>query len=383
MTLASSPRRRSRKREPGAGAENDGDCGSAALDPSGLLAWYDRHRRRLPWRALPGEAADPYRVWLSEVMLQQTTVTAVAPYYAKFLVRFPTVGALAAAEIEDVFKLWAGLGYYARARNLHACAKVVVARHGGAFPATEAELADLPGIGPYTAAAVAAIAFDCPASPVDGNIERVVARLYAIEDELPAAKPAIRTLAERLRPSQRPGDFAQAMMDLGATICTPKSPACVLCPFMDGCAARRRGDPETFPRKAKKREGKLRRGAAFVALRADGHLLVRTRPARGLLGGMTEVPTTEFLADFDESAVLDAAPGFGTGGGAGRTSWRRLPGAVTHVFTHFPLELLVFRAEVPAAAGAPDGMRWIAASEVRGAAFPSLMRKVLAHARVE
>jgi A/G-specific adenine glycosylase len=381
MSLASSPRRRSRKREPGAGLENDGDCGRS--DPSRLLAWYDRHRRRLPWRALPGEAADPYRVWLSEVMLQQTTVTAVAPYYAKFLARFPSVEALAAAEIDEVFKLWAGLGYYARARHLHACAKAVVERHGGAFPVTEAELAGLPGIGPYTAAAVAAIAFDGPASPVDGNVERVITRLYAVEDELPGAKPAIRALAERLRPPRRPGDFAQAMMDLGATICTPKSPACALCPFLDGCAARRRGDPETFPRKAKKREGKLRRGAAFVALRADGHLLVRTRPARGLLGGMTEVPTTEFVADFDEGAALDAAPRLGAGRGARAARWRRLPGVVTHMFTHFPLELVVFRAEVPAAAAAPDGMRWIAASEVRGAAFPSLMRKVLAHARVE
>jgi A/G-specific adenine glycosylase len=382
MSLASPSSRRSRKRERDAEPENDGDCGRP--DPSRLLAWYDRHRRRLPWRALPGEAADPYRVWLSEVMLQQTTVTAVAPYYAKFLARFPNVEALAAAEIDEVFKLWAGLGYYARARHLHACAEAVVACHGGVFPATEAELAALPGIGPYTAAAVAAIAFDCPASPVDGNIERVIARLYAVADELPGAKPAIRALAERLRPPQRPGDFAQAMMDLGATICTPKSPACGLCPFMDGCAARRRGDPETFPRKAKKREGKLRRGAAFVALRADGHLLVRTRPARGLLGGMTEVPTTNFLADFDETAALDAAPEIACAGGAAcRTRWRRLPGAVTHVFTHFPLELVVFRAEVPGAAAAPDGMRWIAAPEVRGAAFPSLMRKVLAHARVE
>jgi A/G-specific adenine glycosylase len=383
MSLASSRSRRSRKRGPGARPQNDGDCARTTPDALRLLAWYDRHRRRLPWRTLPGEAADPYRVWLSEVMLQQTTVTAVAPYYAKFLARFPSVEALAAAEIDEVFKLWAGLGYYARARNLHACAQAVVAGRGGAFPATEAELAALPGIGPYTAAAVAAIAFDCAASPVDGNIERVIARLYAIEDELPGAKPAIRARAERLRPPQRPGDFAQAMMDLGATICTPKSPACALCPFMDGCAARRRGDPEMFPRKAKKREGKLRRGAAFVALRADGHLLVRTRPARGLLGGMTELPTTEFLADFDEGAALDAAPAFGARRGARATRWRRLPGAVTHVFTHFPLELLVFRAEVRAAAAAPEGMRWIAASEVRGAAFPSLMRKVLAHARVE
>jgi A/G-specific adenine glycosylase len=349
-----------------------------------LLAWYDRHRRRLPWRALPGEAADPYRVWLSEIMLQQTTVTAVAPYYAKFLARFPSVGALAAADIEDVFKLWAGLGYYARARHLHACAQAVVARHGGAFPAAQADLAELPGIGPYTAAAVAAIAFGLPASPVDGNVERVIARLHAIEDELPGAKPAIRALAEKLRPPERPGDFAQAMMDLGATICTPKNPACALCPFTDACAARRSGDAETFPRKVKKREGQLRRGAAFVALRGDGHLLVRTRPAKGLLGGMTEVPTTAFLADFDETGARGEAPEFRTARGRGESArWRRLPGVVTHVFTHFPLELVVYRARVSETAAAPDGTRWIAAEDIAGAALPSLMRKVLAHARVE
>jgi A/G-specific adenine glycosylase len=381
MTLTGRTGRK--KDKPAAPRKNDGDTPRAAApDPGSLLAWYDRHRRRLPWRALPGEAADPYRVWLSEIMLQQTTVTAVAPYYARFLARFGSVGALAAADIEDVYKLWAGLGYYARARHLHACAQAVVARHGGAFPAAEADLLALPGIGPYTAAAVAAIAFGRPASPVDGNVERVVARLYAVEDELPNAKPAIRALAQRLRPPQRPGDFAQAMMDLGATICTPKHPACALCPFMGACAARRRGDPETFPRKAKKREGRLRRGAAFVALRADGHLLVRTRPAKGLLGGMTEVPTTAFLADFDQAGALALAPRFATSRGhAG--NWRRLAGVVTHVFTHFPLELVVYRMQVPAAAPAPAGMRWLSAGDIAGAALPSLMRKVLVHARVE
>jgi len=374
-----------KKARPAARPKNDGDLPSAEHpDPARLLDWYDRHRRRLAWRALPGEASDPYQVWLSEIMLQQTMVTAVAPYYAKFLARFPSVGALAAADLEDVFKLWAGLGYYARARNLHACAQAVVARHNGAFPNAEADLLALPGIGPYTAAAVAAIAFDRPASPVDGNVERVIARLYAVEDELPAAKPAIRSLAERLRPARRPGDFAQAMMDLGATICTPKNPACALCPFTAECAARRRGDPDTFPRKAKKREGRLRRGAAFVALRADGHLLVRTRPAKGLLGGMTEVPTTAFRADFDETGALADAPGFAVTHGCRESlRWRRLPGVVTHVFTHFPLELLVFRAQVWEAAVAPEGMRWLAARDVGGAALPSLMRKVLAHARVE
>jgi A/G-specific adenine glycosylase len=341
-----------------------------------LLAWYDRHRRKLPWRALPGETPDPYRVWLSEIMLQQTTVKAVAPYFLRVTGRWPTVAALAAAPLDDVLKLWAGLGYYARARNLHACAKAVVERHGGRFPATQEALAALPGIGPYTAAAIAAIAFDAPAAAVDGNVERVVTRLFAVEQELPTAKPEIRRLAEQLVPTARAGDFAQAMMDLGATICTPKTPACALCPWSDACAARRRGDAERFPVKAPKKEGRLRRGAAFVAVRADGCVLVRTRPPKGLLGGMTEVPTTQWAHDFDVSGALAHAPSFG------RTTpkWRRLPGVVTHVFTHFPLELVVYVGKVPAGAAAPEGARWSARAELPGEAFPNVMRKVLAHA---
>ena len=278
--------------------------------PTALLAWYDRHRRVLPWRAVPPERGDPYRVWLSEIMLQQTTVKAVAPYYARFLARWPDVRALAAAPLEEVLKTWAGLGYYARARNLHACARAVVERHGGEFPASEAALRALPGIGAYTAAAIAAIAFDAPASPVDGNVERVVARLFAVAEPLPGAKPELRRRARSLTPQRRAGDFAQAMMDLGATICTPKKPACALCPWNASCAARARGDAETFPRHTPKREGALRRGAAFVAHRADGFFLVRTRPAKGLLGGMTEVPTTEWVQDFDEGKALECAPRF-------------------------------------------------------------------------
>jgi A/G-specific adenine glycosylase len=338
-----------------------------------LLAWYDRHRRKLPWRALPDAAADPYRVWLSEIMLQQTTVKAVAPYYQKFLARWPNVDALAAAPLDDVLKLWAGLGYYARARNLHACAKAVVEQHGGRFPSSEAALRTLPGIGAYTAAAIAAIAFDQPATPVDGNIERLVARLFAIEDELPRAKPTIRRLAQTLTPPQRAGDYAQAMMDLGATICTPKKPACVLCPWDEPCIARQRGDQETFPRKAPKAEGRLRRGAAFWVTRADGCVLVRTRPARGLLGGMTELPTTDWAHDFDDAQALDQAPLHAT--------WRRVPGMVTHTFTHFPLELAVYASEVRATTRAPTGARWLAPADVAGEAFPSLMRKVIAHAQ--
>jgi len=342
-----------------------------APDPALLLQWYDRHRRVLPWRAARGERADPYRVWLSEIMLQQTTVKAVAPYYARFLARFPTVAALAAAPLDDVLKLWAGLGYYARARNLHACAKAVVDRHGGEFPGTEDALRTLPGIGAYTAAAIAAIAFDRRASPVDGNIERVIARLFAVEEALPAAKPRIRALAEQLTPQNRAGDFAQAMMDLGATICTPKRPACVLCPWMEMCAARARGDQESFPRKAEKKTGALRRGAAFVALRADGFILTRTRPEEGLLGGMSEVPTTQWSHDFDDAAALGGAPL--------KAKWRRLPGTVTHTFTHFPLELVVYAASVPAVRKAPAGMRWTALTDLPGEALPNVMRKVVSH----
>ena len=341
-----------------------------------LVAWYDRHRRRLPWRALPGETAEPYRVWLSEIMLQQTTVKAVGPYFARFTARWPSVGALAAAPLDDVLKLWAGLGYYARARNLHACAKAVVERHGGRFPATEAELATLPGIGAYTAAAIAAIAFDVPAAAVDGNAERVVARLFAVTQELPAAKPEIRRHALSLVPAERAGDFAQALMDLGATICTPKKPACALCPWSDPCAARRRGDPETFPIKAPKKTGRLRRGAAFVAVRADDCVLVRARPAKGLLGGMTEVPTTQWAHDFDLDDARAHAPRLGRL----MPKWRRLPGVVTHVFTHFPLELTVYLAGIPADTAAPADARWVARADLAGEALPSLMRKVLAHA---
>jgi A/G-specific adenine glycosylase len=323
-------------------------------------------------------------VWLSEIMLQQTTVTAAAPYFLNFTARYPSVAELAAADLEDVLKLWAGLGYYARARNLHACARAIVARHDGTFPEREAELLALPGIGPYTAAAIVAIAFGHKASPVDGNVERVVARLCAVEAAMPSAKSAIRKLAASLTPDSRPGDFAQAMMDLGATICTPKAPACALCPFMGACVARRRGDPESFPRKARKREGRLRRGAAFVAIRADGHILVRRRAAKGLLGGMTEVPTTEWAAQFEEACALELAPRFAAAHRTrARIAWRRVAGVVTHVFTHFPLELVVYAARLPQSTPAPDGMRWLAPQDIAGAALPSLMRKVLAHAEVE
>ncbi|MGY3454284.1 A/G-specific adenine glycosylase [Bradyrhizobium sp. USDA 4353] len=348
------------------------DAGSTDR-PAQLLAWYDCHRRRLPWRAPAGQRSDPYRVWLSEIMLQQTTVKAVGPYFEKFLARWPDVSALGSADLEDVLRMWAGLGYYSRARNLHACAATVLREHGGVFPDTEEGLRKLPGIGPYTAAAIAAIAFDRRTMPVDGNIERVTSRLFRVEEALPQAKPQIQALAATLLGPSRAGDSAQALMDLGATICTPKKPACSLCPLNEDCAARQQGDQETFPRKAAKKTGKLRRGAAFVVIRGD-ELLVRSRPAKGLLGGMTEVPGSEWLAGQDDADALAQAPQL-----AGVKSWHRKLGVVTHVFTHFPLELVVYTAKVPARTRAPDGMRWVPIATLDGEALPNVMRKVVAH----
>jgi len=341
--------------------------------PARLLAWYDRHRRRLPWRAAAGERADPYRVWLSEIMLQQTTVKAVGPYFEKFLARWPDVAALGRAGLDDVLRMWAGLGYYSRARNLHACAVAVLRDHGGLFPDTVEGLRTLPGIGPYTAAAIAAIAFGRRTMPVDGNIERVVSRLFAVEEALPQAKPRIQELAATLLGSTRAGDSAQALMDLGASICSPKKPACALCPFAEDCTARARGDQETFPRKALKKTGALRRGAAFVVTRGD-ELLVRSRPEKGLLGGMTEVPGSDWLAEQQDDAALAQAPKL-----SGVSRWHRKAGLVTHVFTHFPLELVVYTAKVPARTRVPAGMRFVPLATLHDEALPNVMRKVIAH----
>jgi len=341
--------------------------------PARLLAWYDRHRRRLPWRAPAGERSDPYRVWLSEIMLQQTTVKAVGPYFEKFVTRWPDVAALGRAALDDVLRMWAGLGYYSRARNLHACAVAVLRDHGGVFPDSEEGLRALPGIGPYTAAAIAAIAFDRRTMPVDGNIERVVSRMFAVEETLPQTKPRIQELAASLLGPTRAGDSAQALMDLGASICSPKKPACALCPFAEDCVARTRGDQETFPRKAPKKTGALRRGAAFVVTRGN-ELLVRSRPEKGLLGGMTEVPGSEWLAGQEDDAALKQAPKLG-----GALRWHRKAGIVTHVFTHFPLELVVYTAQVPPPTQAPSGMRFVPVATLAEEALPNVMRKVVAH----
>jgi A/G-specific adenine glycosylase len=326
----------------------------------------------LPWRAAAGERANPYRVWLSEIMLQQTTVATVAGYFERFTRRWPDLGALAAASLDDVLHAWQGLGYYARARNLHACARAVVERHGGAFPDDEAALAALPGIGGYTAAAVAAIAFGRAATPVDGNVERVTARLFAVTEALPDAKPTLRRLAATLTPVQRAGDYAQAVMDLGATICTPKKPKCILCPWREACRGHANGIAETLPARRAKSSRPLRRGVAFWAVRPDGAVLLRKRPENGLLGGMMEVPSTLWReAPWSEAEAIAAAPL--------PAKWRLLSGTVRHTFTHFHLELAVLAGE--ARKGAPRTGQWVALDQLPAQALPTLMKKVVAHAR--
>jgi A/G-specific adenine glycosylase len=335
-----------------------------------LLAWYDAHARALPWRQPPGVRSDPYAVWLSEIMLQQTTVKAVIPYYRKFLARWPRVTDLAAANLDDVLAAWAGLGYYSRARNLHACAKVIVSEHGGNFPDTEQALLKLPGIGAYTAAAIAAIAFDQPAAAVDGNVERVVARLFAVDEPLPGAKPQIKTLAAQIVPKDRPGDFTQAMMDLGAGICAPRTPSCMLCPVSVHCSGRVKGIAETLPVKKPKKERPIRYGAAFLAVRNDGAVLLRRRPPKGLLGGMLEVPSTEWREDTaGRRNALDHAPL--------PADWRPIPSSVGHTFTHFHLELSVYLATDLKRPDTPERCRWYPQSALQEEALPSVMRKVL------
>ena len=336
-----------------------------------LLPWYDRHRRVLPWRALPGQKPDPYRVWLSEIMLQQTTVVTAGPYFQRFLARFPTVAALAGAPVEDVMHAWSGLGYYARARNLHKAAQMIVAEFGGRFPQTEAALSTLPGVGPYTAAAIASIAFNRVAAAVDGNAERVIARIFTIATPLPAAKKEIRERALTLVPASRPGDFAQALMDLGSGICTPTSPKCMLCPLSDICAARAQGIAERLPAKTAKLERPTRRGVAFWIVDGKGRVLLRRRPPSGLLGGMMEVPSSAWREGKlnREQAITEAPIDL---------EWQVLPERVRHVFSHFALELVVVTAKASAkvACTLKAPYAWRATDALAGEALPSVMAKV-------
>ena len=333
-----------------------------------LLAWYDRARRDLPWRAPPGARPDPYAVWLAEVMLQQTVAAAVAPRFRRFLETWPDVHALAAADREAVMRAWAGLGYYARARNLHACAKAVAERHGGEFPRGEAALRALPGIGAYTAAAISAIAFDEPATAVDGNVERVMARVFAVEEPLPGARRVLRARAAALTPRRRPGDYAQAVMELGATVCRPRNPRCGECPWRGACRARALGTADALPRRAPRPPRPLRRGVAFWILRDDGAALFERRPDRGLLGGTLGLPSTEWTG-MPPARAAPPVPAL---------DLRALPGAVEHGFTHFRLELRVRagRARPPAAEGI-----WLRPGDIDLRALPTLTRKLVVFAR--
>lgn len=337
-------------------------------DPSlsdALLAWYDLHARAMPWRVMPadkqaGVRPDPYRVWLSEVMLQQTTVAAVTAYFNRFTARWPSVADLAAAQDADVMAEWAGLGYYARARNLLKCARAVVNDHGGLFPGTRDALLTLPGIGPYTASAIAAIAYDEPAVVVDGNVERVMARLFDVHTPLPSAKPELTALAAGMTPDQRPGDHAQAVMDLGATICTPRSPACGICPLRDPCLARQNGTASDLPRKTPKKPKPTRHGYAYVTRREDGPWLLETRPPKGLLGGMLGWPGGPWGDTAEPAPPIEA-------------DWTELPDQALHTFTHFHLRLTIMVANVPATAQATVG-DWH--HDLRPTDLPTVMRKV-------
>ena len=341
-------------------------------DAASLLAWYDRHRRQLPWRAEPGRAPAPYAVWLSEIMLQQTTVATVQGYFDAFMARWPSVSDLAAASLDEVLHAWQGLGYYARARNLHACAKVVARDHGGVFPDNEAALRELPGIGAYTAAAIAAIAFNRPATVVDGNVERVMARVFRVEAPLPQGKQVLRDCAATLTPLERPGDYAQAVMDLGATICSPRKPRCPLCPWSGHCRGRLEGDAESFPRKLPKPERPTRYGSVFWLERPDGSVMLRRRAESGLLGGLLELPSSPWLEQVEVTPASTRASPIAS------TDWQAIPGTVIHVFTHFRLVLTILATQVGPDIDAVDAL-WIKPRDFAEHALPTLMKKVVRH----
>jgi A/G-specific adenine glycosylase len=337
--------------------------------PAIILEWYDRNRRDMPWRAAPRVRPNPYHVWLSEIMLQQTTVATVGPYFTRFIARWPDMAALAAADLDYVLHGWQGLGYYARARNLHHCAQLVAQEQGGVLPDCEEELRKLPGIGRYTAAAVAAIAFGRCATVVDGNVERVMARLFAVTAPLPGAKAELYALAQSLTPDRRPGDYAQAVMDLGATICTPRNPKCLLCPWSDGCVGRDMA--AELPRRAPGPRRPLRRGTAFWLTRDDGAVLLRRRPEKGLLGGMMEIPSTAWREQpaLSHDQACAEAP-------LAAVHWRALSGVVRHGFTHFQLELNVLTGTLNG--DFDPALHWCPINQLPDRALPTLMKKIVA-----
>ena len=367
---------RKRTEKPSGGKTAPNPVPSSAKDErvflaSALFKWHGQASRSLPWRAVKGEMPDPYRIWLSEIMLQQTTVKAVIPYFLRFLERFPDVFTLAKAETDAVMREWAGLGYYSRARNLHAAARAVVTDHSGQFPRDIKALRALPGIGDYTAGAIGSIAFGLKEPAVDGNIERVIARFLALDAPISPKKIEIYSYLRHDALLSEPRTLVEALMDLGATVCTPKSPSCDTCPLKTRCAAFKAGTPEIYPKKLPKKPKIARFGAAFVAKRADGAVLIETRPEKGLLGGMTGLPTTEWGEKRRISPEKDAPL---------KAEWTKLKGEVEHVFTHFPLKLTVYIAIVPKSTRAPSPFRWSSANGPAGEALPTLFKKVLAHA---
>ena len=341
-----------------------------------LLGWYDSYGRDLPWRSKGGKRTDPYRVWLSEIMLQQTTIATVVPYYHRFLSRWPNLAALAAAELDEVLHAWQGLGYYSRARNLHKCARVLCADYGGVFPDTDTELRKLPGIGPYTSDAIAAIAFDRPRLPVDGNVERVLARIFAVEEPLPAVKPKLCKIANDLATSIRPGDYAQAIMDLGATVCTVRDPNCRQCPWQDACRGLSRGLAAHLPHRVPKPPRPVRYAVAYIITSAAGDLYLERRPDGGLLGGLMQVPLSPWL---DRAPTRDNA----AGGAPIAAAWRLVPGIVEHGFTHFAVRITLLskrakRRDLRSRAGL-----WCAPDRLGEHALSTMAKKIIRHAASE
>tara|TARA_E500000075_G_C6981073_1_gene316698 strand:- start:286 stop:1350 length:1065 start_codon:yes stop_codon:yes gene_type:complete len=335
-----------------------------------ILGWYDAHRRTLPWRSEPGVVPNPYHVWLSEIMLQQTTVATVKSYFEYFLTRWPKIENLAEASLDDVLHAWQGLGYYARARNLHKCAKAISSDYDSRFPETESALLSLPGIGPYTASAIMAIAFNKKATPMDGNIERVITRLYAVAEPLPKSKKYLYQLAKQMTPDQRAGDYAQALMDIGATICKPKSSKCSICPLMHNCIAKSKGLEGELPKREKKPIKPLRQATVFWVTRSSGKVLLRKRPEKGLLGGMIEIPSSSWEVERKSRAELIEQAPFDI-------NWTIVPGTIRHTFTHFHLDLEILSGTYEGKSLIGD--IWSMPHQFNDHALPTVMKKVIAH----